>query len=79
MSMTRGQLKRLLIGADPVKRFRTVSQIMPRGRYRVIDAAGAASVVESAAIWQVGDQVTVIDGRIVGPARRFARRKTFRV
>lgn len=77
--MTRGALKRLLIGSEPVKKFRTVSKILPRGRYEVTDAAGTATIVESTALWQVGDQVTIIDGRIVGPARRFARRKTFRV
>lgn len=77
--MSRGQLKRLLSGSDPVKQFRTVAKILPRGRYEVVDDGGRSSIAESVATWQVGDQVTIINGRIVGPARRFARRKVFRV
>ncbi len=77
--MSRRKLKDLLQGREPVKRFFTVATILPRGHYEVVDQAGRSSTVEAAAVYQVGDQVTVINGRIVGTARRFARRKTYRV
>jgi hypothetical protein len=77
--MNRRLLKEMLHGPDRVKRFGTVAAILPRDRYQVTDQAGRVLVVESSALYRVGDQVTVIDGRIVGPARRFARRKIYRV
>jgi hypothetical protein len=77
--MSRRALKELLQGRTPVKRFCTVTALLPRERYEVRDTAGRTSTVEATARYQVGDQVTVIDGRIVGPARRFGRRKIYRV
>lgn len=77
--MSRRALRELLHGAAPVKRFCSVAALLAAGRYRVTDGAGRSLTVESGDTWQVGDQVTVIEGRIVGPARRFGRRKIFRV
>lgn len=77
--MSRSTLKALLQGKAPVKRFCTVANLLPRGRYEVTDQAGRVFTVESSASWQVGDQVTVIEGRIVGAARRFGKRKMYRV
>jgi len=77
--MKRSDLATIVKGRRSFKKFCTVQTVLPRGRYEVKDSAGTISTAESAASYQVADQVTVIDGRIVGPARRFARPKIFRV
>jgi len=77
--MTRSDLAAIVKGRAPLKKFCTVAKIKPGGRYEVKDTAGSVLEVESGTSYQVADQVTVIEGRIVGPARRFARSKIFRV
>lgn len=75
----RDLIRRLWLGNEQLKRFCTVERVLADGRYRVRDLKGESFEAESTTLWRRSEWVTVIDKRIVGPARRFINVKSYRV
>lgn len=66
---------------DQGKRFFRVVKPLPQGRYQVRDSMGRVLDVDTDTYtdWQIGDGVTVSQGRIVGRAARFIKPKVYEV
>jgi len=72
-------LQRLLKPAEPVRRFCTIEELLPDGRYVVADDRRRRLTVDGAAGYLPGAAVIVQSGRIVGYGSRTPVSKTWRV
>jgi hypothetical protein len=71
-------LERLLSPPEPVRRFCTVEDVKPDGRYVVVDDQGRKFTVDGDTGYLPGQDVVVQTGRIVRRGRR-NKVKVFRV
>ena len=75
----RAVIDRLLAPEEPPRRFGTVRDVLPDGRYRVVDERLRIFTVDGAAGYLPGGQVVISAGRIVGSGSRAPIGTTVRV
>jgi hypothetical protein len=72
-------LERLLSPSEPIRRFCTVEDVKPDGRYVVVDDLKRKFTIDGDAGYLPGQDVVVQNGRIVRRGRRKTAIKTYRV